>query len=83
MKFVVREIWVADPGTGFIGFVSKFRGLWWYLCVRNSDMDPDRAKIDFGTHLPTKTIQMVGGGLSHRALALNVILVMDIIKQHP
>ena len=53
----VKEIWVSDPGTGPMGFVVKFCAIWWYLCVRNSDMDPDRTKTDFGTPLPTKTIQ--------------------------
>jgi len=47
-------MWVSDPGTGPIGFVSKFRAVWWYLCVRNTDLEPDRAKVDFGTPLPKK-----------------------------
>ena len=54
-KLFFREIWVSDPGTGPIGFVSKFRAVSWYLCVRNSDMDPDRTNIDFGTTLPIET----------------------------
>ena len=55
-KLFFRVIWVSDPGTGPIVFVSKFCGFWWYLCVRNTDLDPDRTNIDFGTPLPTKTI---------------------------
>jgi len=47
-------MWVSDPGTGPIGFVSKFCAFGWYLCVRNTDLDPDRTKIDFATPLPKK-----------------------------
>jgi len=32
------EIWVADPETGPIGFVSTFRGLLLFSCTRSSDM---------------------------------------------
>ena len=49
-------MWVSDPGTGPIGFVSKFLPAWWYLCVRNSDMDPDRTKIDLGKLLELKSM---------------------------
>ena len=57
VKLFFREIWVSDPGTRPIGFVSKFRAFWWYLCVRNTDLEPDRAKIDFGTPLPKKVLK--------------------------
>jgi len=46
------ESWVSKPGTGRIGFVSRFCAILWYVCVRKSDMDPDRTEIDFGTPLP-------------------------------
>ena len=29
--------------------------MWWYLCVRNTDLDSDRTKIDFGTPFPQKS----------------------------
>jgi len=35
---------VCDPGTGPIGFVSKFHAISWYLCVQNSHLYPDRTK---------------------------------------
>ena len=44
-------------GTGPIGFVSKFHVILWYLCVRNSDMDPDRTQIDFGTPIPKTSLR--------------------------
>ena len=47
-------MWVSDHGTGPIGFVSKFCAIWWYLCIRNTDLEPDRTKIDFGTPLQKK-----------------------------
>jgi len=50
-------MWASDPGTGSIGFVSKFCAIWWYLCVRNTDLDPDRTKFDFGTPLPKKVLK--------------------------
>jgi len=53
LNLLFREAWVSDPGTGTIGFVSKFCAMWWYLCVRISDMEPNRAKINFGTPLAT------------------------------
>jgi len=54
-NFFFREIWVSDPGTSPIGFVSKFCAIWRCLCVRNTDLEPDRTKIDFGTPLPKKS----------------------------
>jgi len=52
-----RGIWVSDPGAGPIGFVSKFCAIWWYLCVRNTDWDPDQTKIAFVTPLPPKNLK--------------------------
>ena len=57
-NYFLGKIQFPEPGTGPIGFVSKFRAVLWYLCVRNSDMDPDRTKIDFGTPLPNKIQSM-------------------------
>jgi len=56
-KLFFREVWVSDPGTCPIGFVSKFFVFWWYLCVRNTDSEPNRAKDDFGTPLPKKILK--------------------------
>jgi len=46
-NFCLREIWVSDPGTGPIGFVSKFRAVSLYLWFRNSDVDAEQTQIDF------------------------------------
>ena len=51
MQFFGGGIWVSDPWTGPVVFVSRFRAFWWYLCVRNTDLEPNRAKIDFGAPL--------------------------------
>jgi len=54
-KFFVREIWVSDPGNGPIGFVSKFRAVWWYLCVLNTNLESNQAKIDLCKPLPKES----------------------------
>ena len=53
-----REVWVSDPGTGPFGFVSKCCAVLRYLCIRKTDLDPDRTKIDLGTPLPKKSLKV-------------------------
>ena len=53
----VQELWLSDPGTDPIGFVSKFTTSLWYLCVHGSDVDPELTEITFWAPLPTNKLK--------------------------
>ena len=53
-----NESWVSNPGTGPDGFVSKTYAILMYLCVRSSDMHPERTEIAFETPLSKRNLKV-------------------------
>ena len=75
--FVSLEIWVSDPGTGPL---DSFRNsmLLRGICVRNSDMDPDREKM-WDAHSKTQFKMMLASCLDSHTFGIISEYVSDLL----
>lgn len=76
--------------AGPIGFVSKFTAILWYVCVQNSNVEPDQAKRrQGGTPQPTNESKLCTRGpatsciLARRCTEFCLLLCLACCMYHP